>query len=413
MTARQRTTGKAARLGLLVTGLAGAVAACQLIVGVEPEADTARPPPRDASVVDAGAPDVDPCPHARPPAPPTSPSDPRATTHMFAVRRVTLGGLSDPDLPHRFDFDNLCTCANHDDRAPNTSRVSCVQPGEPCSAAANSDDDHGADLGGEAFLVLGPVGLKGLEKTEISDKFEDGRRGMLIGIGEYNETDNDTSVTVSLVGTGGVARPAPAPGSDAGPVDRPRQQVCDETTGPTYKPRWDGTTRDVWYGPTQAASAAASRAYVTGGLLVLDGTAASVKLPMFGQVLEQSRSIFVGRIARSPAGALTLRGNLVGVVSTAKLLSIFGSFQLPDVPDGGAQSLCQGPLFPTLTNVICSGRDLLESGDDRTRPCDASAMAVGFEAEEITLGDPSPVCPPIVPYPCDAQCPAIDAGGGD
>ena len=59
------------RLGLVVMALAAAVGACQLLVGVELEPDTPRPPaPPEASVPDAGGPDVDPCPHARPPPPP-------------------------------------------------------------------------------------------------------------------------------------------------------------------------------------------------------------------------------------------------------------------------------------------------------------------------------------------------------
>lgn len=415
-------------VGLAVAGLATAVAACQLLVGVEPEADTPRPPPlAEASVTDAGAPDVDPCPHARPPPPPAAPGDARRTTHVFAVRQVSFGGFT--DLPRRYDFDNLCTCENRDERAPGRPRVSCVQPGEPCTATTRSDDENGADLGGENLLALGGVGLRDVEKAEVSGKFEDGRRGLLVRLDDYNEGPDDSSVVLTLVATGGVQRRAGASadagsdadagrdggrdgGSDASAgQDRSRQQVCTETNDEAHKPSWDGTGRDVWFGPNTSTAALSAQAYVTGGRLVLNGTAASVRIPMFGQVLEQSRSVFVATLGRSPGGALTLRGNLVGIVSASKLLGLIGSFQNPVVGDAAPTSLCDGPLFSVLSNLICSGRDLLETGEDPSRPCDALALALGFAAEEITLGSASPACAPLAPFVCDAACPPIAAGG--
>jgi hypothetical protein len=136
---------------------------------------------------------------------------------------------------------------------------------------------------------------------------------------------------------------------------------------------------------------------------------------MFGQVLEQSRSVFVATLARSPSGALSFRGNLVGIVSASKLLGLVGSFQNPSVGDAAPTSLCDSPLFSVASNLICGGRDLLEKGDDPNRPCDAIALALGLAGEEITLGSPSPECAPLVPFVCDAACPPIrvDAAGGD
>lgn len=389
------------RMALVAGALGALLAACQLIVGVEQEADTPRPE-KAPPVQDAEPPDADPCPHARPPGPPSAANEGTAsTTHVFAIRKATFGGL--PQFPQSFDFDNRCTCANRDERDPSRPATSCIQASKECEPGSESDDNRGADLGGKALLGVGGENIASIVSAELNNRFERGDRGILVKLEGYNETDNDSAVDVTIVPSGGIQRPA---GSS---TDRPRSEVCTETTSTPYRPTWDGTKRDVWYREKASAQLAKTRGYVVAGKLVVENPNGSYRLPLFGQIVEETHPILVADLKKTESG-FTIIGNLVGVVSTNRIINIIGTLQNAD--SGVDSGFCQNPAFPFVTGLICGGRDLLESGNDPTRPCDAVALAIGLESREVTEGDNSFDCPqPLPNYPCDASCPPIDASG--
>jgi hypothetical protein len=385
------------RMALVAGALGALLAACQLIVGVEQEADTPRPE-KAPPVPDAATPDADPCPHARPPGPPAVANEATAsTTHVFAIRKATFGGLA--QYPQSFDFDNRCSCANRDTRDPSRPATSCIQATKECEPGRESDDNRGADLGGTALLAVGGDKVTEIVSGELNNGFERGDRGILVRLEGYNETADDSSVDVAIVPSGGIQRPA------GGAADRPRAEVCSEVTSSAYQPKWDESKRDVWYREKASAQLTKTRGYVVGGKLVVENPNGSYKLPLFGQVVEESHPILVADLTKTASG-FKLTGNLVGIVSTNRLINIIGSIRNAD---GGA-GFCQDSIFGIVTGVICRGRDLLESGNDPTRPCDAVALAIGVETQEVTEGDATFDCPQTPPaYSCDASCPPIEA----
>ena len=390
------------RMALVAGALGALLAACQLIVGVEQEADTPRPE-KAPPVLDAEPPDADPCPHARPPGPPSSAGEnAKATTHTFAVRNVVVGGFD--DLPSTFDFDNRCSCQNRDTRDPNQPATSCIQALPACTPTGNTDDERGADLGGQGFVERFKATLETFSKVELHDKFESGQRGILVRLSEYNETENDSSVTVAILPSVGIfGRPDRAASRDAG--------VCEQYATAAQAPSWAGDAGDTWYRENKNVPVVTTTGYVVDGKLVVDSPATAYRLPIFGQYLEESHPIFVANLSRPPGQAMNIRGNLVGITSASKVLRLFGTFQDP-LSLGKDAGICDNPTAVSVfTEAICNGRDLLELAKDPTAPCDAFALAFGMEALEITEGPSSPDCPPQPTYPCDASCPPIDASG--
>jgi len=389
------------RTGLLALGLtAGALYACQALIGIEDDPGLARlpdaPPPADTG------PDVDPCPHARPPPKPAGgASDPESTFH-FAVRKVFLGGL--PDFPNAYDFDGICSCENHDERIPGLPRTSCVQPSEACASGASTDDPEGRDLGGLIAFAAGKSYLP-IVARDINKPFEEGRLGFLVRVQGYNETANDTLVQVRVSTSIGVEARA-----DGGP--RTGAQACaDADSG--IRPSWNGAGNagDRWFGPNNAG--AASDGYVTNGTLVVNGSTTSYEIPVGAQTLRQSKSIFVASIGKSTTGrGFVLRGNLVGLVSADNLLSVIGEF--PDFLGNPGSRICDsagGITVGLFKGPLCDARDLLVNSNDPKRPCDALAFVVGIEAEQVAVETQAP-CAPFADagVACDLRCDSIDAG---
>lgn len=389
----------------LGTFAVSALAACSLLVGVKDEEDLKRPDaaPPDATL-DAGPPDVDPCPHAGPPPAPTTGAASPEVTHAFAVRKVFLGGLRDapdsgPPVPTAYDFDRICSCENHDERVPGLPRTSCVLPNgaELCSPSAGPlDDPEGRDLGAvNAFRSARPF-VQAIEDNDVNPIFNNGNLGFLLQVDGYNETADDPKVLVRVYSSIGIAR--------VGDAGRDGSTVCRGADPGVVKPSWNGAKTDVWF--ASSGSASASEGYVTGGQLVVNGTAASYFLPVGGGVLKQSKSIFVGQLTKQDGGVgYLLRGNLVGLVSASNLLGVIGTFRSPL----SAARLCEDPVgFPLFKSPLCASRDLLESSTDPNRPCDSIAFVVGIEAEEVSAESPTAPCGPLNADGgdlCDAQCP--------
>lgn len=375
------------RFGAAVAVVAGSLLACQILVGIEDDPGVERFPPRPPDATFDASPDVDPCPHAGPPGEPDSGAPSPETTLVFAVRKVRLGGF--PDLPQAFDFDKICSCENRDERLPNALRTSCKQEGDPCAPGNPTDDPFGRDLGAVNAFKGASFVLGQLEQTSVNPYFELGRAGALLRVEGYNETPNDRKVVVTVLPSRGIEKPA---GSGS---TRPLDSACmTADPAPDGLPRWSSTldagsdaALDRWY-LAGSGEATGSVGYVTDGQVIVNGSKAAYEIPFGGFSIRQTNSIFVSNIKRGANGRWTIRGNIVGLVSAAKLLEVIG--QLP--ANGGL--LCEGGAGPAAAQFICRARDLLEASEDPSKPCDAIALAIGIEAEEASIGSTA-ACPPV------------------
>lgn len=388
------------RFGAAVAVVAGSLLACQILVGIEDDPGVERFPPRppDAMALDA-APDVDPCPHAGPPGEPDSGASSPDTQVVLAVRRVRLGGFT--DFPQAFDFDKTCSCENRDERLPNVPQTSCKQAGDPCAPGNPTDDPAGRDLGAVNAFRGASFVLGQLEQTTVNPYFELGRAGVLLRIDGYNETPNDRRVVVTVLPSRGIQEPA-----NGGPMRSVDTACMALEPAVDGRPRWSSmldagpdATLDRWY-TSGAGEATGSVGYVTDGQVIVNGAKTAYEIPFGGFSLRQTGSIFVAKVQRGANGRWTLRGNIVGLVSAAKLLEVLGR-----LPSGGG-FLCEGGVGLGVSTFICDARDLLESSDDPTKPCDSVALAIGIEAEEAVIGDGA-LCPPAdagIDPACTLRC---------
>jgi len=397
------------RFGVVAVGIAGGLLACQVLVGIEDDPGVERFPPRPPDATVDAAPDVDPCPHAGPPGEPDSGAPSPERTLVFAVRSMRLGGHE--DLPTGYDFDGICSCENRDQRLPGARSTSCRQPGEVCTPGKPTDDGQGRDLGGALALSGAGSLVRIVERNDINPRLDDGRIGVLLKVDGFNESPNDRKISVALFPSPGIELPA------NGGVARDTAAACLGLPTDGGSPAWtpdaalDGATdggpaRDRWF-VGGAGSATGTDGYVTGGLLVVNGSKAAYEIPIAGRNLRQTKSIFVAKIEKGPSGRWTLRGNLVGLVSAAGLLSVVGV--LPDPLGAGEPKppLCMNAqLAALITPQVCAARDLLETSEDPNRACDAVALAIGIEAEEAAIGSPlqCPVPDAAVPDGCVLTC---------
>jgi len=402
------------RFGVVAAGIAGGLLACQVLVGIEDDPGVERfPPLPEAATVDA-SPDVDPCPHAGPPPMPESGAASPETALVFAVRRIRLGGHE--DLPTGYDFDGICSCENRDQRVPGLPATSCKQPGEACVPGRPTDDSEGRDLGGSLALSGAGSLVRLVETNDVNPRFDDGRLGILLKVEGFNESDNDRKVTVSLFPSPGIE--LPANGQQERDVDAACQGLPTDGGAPVWTPDAgpdgavrdsgvDAAVRDTWFVGGSGGGATGTEGYVTGGLLVVNGSKAAYEIPIAGRSLRQTKSIFVAKIAKGSSGRWTLRGNLVGLVSAAGLLNVVGLLPDPLAMTEPKPPLCANEgLARLIAPQVCSARDLLETSEDPTRACDAVAFAIGIEAEEAALGKPlqCPVPDASVPPGCVLTC---------
>jgi len=389
---------RALRITAAAAALASLLVACQLLVGVKDEEENLRPVSSADGGADAnaeGGPAPDPCPHGLPPGPPaTAPAQPERR-HVLAVKSILMGGYS--DLPRAFDFDRLCTCANRDERNGNTRHTSCKAPkGDRCDERRPNDDSEGRDLGGlNAFnrddIFFNSV-ITGVERDDVNAKFDQGLLGFVMTMEGYNETPNDTKVDISFTLSSGIERTG-----DAGIV-RPPGEACAALNDAGVKPLWEAGV-DTWY--TSGSASQGKAGWVTEGLLVVDNVGTSYTLPIGAQTLRQESPVFVGKV--TPDGPrVSVRGNLVGIVSATSLLNLIGAFRDPINTN---VKICESDagLINNVKASICDARDLLERSTDPNRECDAFAIAIGIDLIEVQSG-PTNNCSPLAASPCNERC---------
>ncbi len=353
-----------------------ALAACQLIVGVDDEAGVPRPVTTEAGSVDAGP--VDPCRKHVPPPRSEVPAPDDKLDLVFAVRQFvaqpsqgTLG----------YDLDGRCTGID----GSTTADPPCVGPSP--SRDADGGVDNGIAKVLETFKVFSntddPVG------QAATNNIAGGVFTNLIGVFGYNGQKNDPSVQVQVVVSVGLR----SVGCDGGTTDG---------GGERLKPQWDGC--DTWNHTPDAIKDGANPVW----LQVREGYVADDTLVV--QIPESKIGIFIGEFAVYD-GAMTARierdanGRVIGLRNGvfAGRASASDMLRVVQFLNFNRTVVCEDPIaFQAIKDALCKGRDIPihREDDGKGQRCDGVSVAFGFEADPARVGIAEPVP--------DASCPVRD-----
>jgi hypothetical protein len=347
---------------------------------------------------------------ALPPLPPAhdDPSTDPPYTGFLAMQTIDVGASPDggPVLPDSgaplppigFDLDQECTCCGQPAGAACTVAGSCVAPNIVC------DDNQGRDhVALNIFRVI-----PNATATAVAG-MQAGQFSILLQIGGYNGTPNDSSVTLALYVSNGI------------------EGVVDGGLGPATL-RHDGT--DLWTVDSHYLSQAQNGgtvpdgtncngtdlcvpSYIDNDAYVTDGILVSRPSPVLqltfgyhanigGALMKLSDAIISGKLVPTIVGGQKLWGLVDGSISgrwaSSQLLGNLAT--LPDaVVDGsffcGTDPLLKVP-YAELKAYVCAQQDIMaNSGEDNTgAPCDALSMSLGFTAEPAQVGTVYTVSPP-------------------
>jgi hypothetical protein len=353
-------------IGVLIAAVAVAVAACQVVAGIERVDKTQRTSAVDGGPVDPNRPNPnDPCKHMRPLPAPESDDDRNGELPGFylAIRATTTSGTMG-GAPIGFDLDNVCTC----DKRTETFRAgasSCTPKTDDC------DSDGGVDnKGANLFGLFAPSGFDFDERAV--EQIEEGRRGLLLYITKYNGKPNDSEVIVGAMVTHGIRD-----GDGCG-------------TRPTAKgwapPGWCGHDRwsysAEYVKPGSAEPVGNGNGYVTNGTLVFQS---DLPLTMFfgSTTVNFGSPITAGKLEKKPDGFWKLSAVLAGRIPANELLAAVGTFN-----DGDDLVVCKTPVFPAIKQSLCDSADINRSNrfDFQGGTCDAVSMALSFTAEQSDVG---------------------------
>jgi hypothetical protein len=349
-------------------GLAAALAACQVLVGVSDEEGAPRPTGTGTT------PGADLCPHEAPAPPPQGAQDgPDQAPAWFAL--TTLEGLPRPDgRPVGFDLDKRCT---------GFPAPTAFDGGALC-ASAIVDENGGVDNATSRLFGALPGGYG----KALFDGFRAQARGtrtLLVYLARYNGQPNDPSVVARLVASEALQSTScdgGAPTGDGGAL----LEGCDTWAFPqgALTPSDGGATPAVLH-----------EGYVSEGRLVL-GTKSALELevevargtfplPLSGAVLDARISEKVGA---QGATVRTLTGTIAGRVSVSALLAAFAR----------QPALCAAPELEAYKRAACAYRDMPGSlSDDPLRACTHLSVGLAFSSVQARLGGPVAPTPPTPP----------------
>ncbi len=347
---------------------------------------------------DAGADGaIDPCAHARVPAPPAADDGSGNVDLLLAasfIRVLPRGtiALPHPVEPSGLDLDNTCTC-------PGPETCKALTGMAHCDADGGADDSTGAVFLG--FAALAPD----FNDDHLNTTLRAGNSTVLFRVKSYNGGLNDKQVTFIVYTSRGLSRPDPG---DAG------------SDGAPPPPKYDGT--DVWTidpssllggvtvdgGPSCEGNDnvcvplfADTQAYVKDGVLV-----SHVDFPItIGSggnelVLTISAATLYAKLIPDGATFRIDDGQIGGRFNAGGLLTALG---VSADPIGKASALCNDQaLYQNIKARVCGAADIMTHPlDDSTgKACDALSIAVSFSASAGHLG-PVFTKPPNSD-PCDA-----------
>jgi len=303
------------------------------------------------------------------PCPNDSSAPDSSEQYVFAARRLQFGKPADwEDSPKSFALGYDMDCSDR----PNEGRPVLCRP------RAGAEDDsgwhqlpHGID-NSLSSRILAPLyetaAMFGrdidLDATYSADQ-EAGRLGTLVAVSDWNATDDDPSVTVSVYSSPGVS-------AENGP------------------PRWDGTDEwdrysDVPGNDSKFFKVENAQGYVADGVLVVDHRARGDISYRFGSPENSFRIIvrevsFIGRLS-------TERLDNFNMIAVAPFTSMFEV-----VPEAAkVLSACDpaGELFlkDQLSDLLVGAADMpTERGRPETEACDGITFAWAQDSVRARFG---------------------------
>ena len=306
------------------------------------------------------------CDHALPPKRPTS-GDPRGTLDLvFAMKMVDLGDTDPPNRPG-IDLDRTCTCGEP------RQEGQCVIPPFVMGGTIPCDPADGRDNAVVPLIQESKTALM-QGSPEFTAAIAQGKWSLLVRVSEYDGSPNDSSVSLAVYVTSGLAAP----------------------------PLWDGN--DAW--PVRAESLA--NATDENQPLIVDPNAYVVDGQLVG-VISGELDINTTLKVRLASGFLTGKlvseggvwriddGLLAGTWLANEALKAVGNLTISNVP------LCTlGPSYAVVRSIICNNVDIASAP---TLPCDSLSFGMRMTAEAAKLGAITPA------QPLPPVCPADQCGG--
>ena len=318
----------------------------------------------DVVASDSGA-DVDPCNHAEPPDRPAKddPSDAGGATFVLALDNVDFDLAGDAGGPAvGLDLDHTCTCPGP---------KSCVPA---ASSNAQCDDPQGRDNAGGALIKqFSAISSSELNANKVNTNMAKGVNSMVLVLSNYDETPNDTTVSLAVLVSNGTV-----PLDDAGTNPIPKHDGTDQ---------WGiDPSSLVGSAPPYVAVNEDDAAYIVNGVLVAHVSFPFGLGPSVGaNFLRVDGAYLVGTLTKTSAG-YSLTGYVTGRWDTRNILT--GMAGMHD-PFNSGQFLCgSDSTYLALKAAICAGADITRDStrDNTNAPCDALSLAVGFGAEPAQLG---------------------------
>ncbi len=340
----------------------------------------------DARSAEAGADAADPCNHARIPARPDhdDPSGVDAGEIVVASRSLVFDIDAGNGETVGYDLDNICTCPGP---------ASCNGPQKTVC-----DDPRGRDNAAGALLNNFASYADAFNPQKINDRIAAGRIGLVIRIGNYNGTLNDTQINAALFLSngiegyqdGGTPKPPQYNGNDVWTVD-PKSLVGG--VAPPYIPNSDNVD---------------NAAYVSNGMAVASlndifidfsgGTGtAQLRVDLTGVIV-------TAKLVPNGKGGFDVgEGTLAGRWPTRKLLTSFAGIHDP-LSMNPNQYLCgDSGTYTGLKNLACNQRDIASviQNDGQNARCDALSFALRFNTAAARLGSVYSGVAPL--QPCGPQ----------
>lgn len=318
--------------------------------------------------------------------PPTRPEGTGGTGPeiFFAFQQIKIdtqapadGGLAPPQ---GFDLDGLCSC--------HPSEKACV-PAEGTTASDGCDPDtRGRD---DALAALFNVLLAGIQQASTdfaNEKIRQGQFTVMIDLRNWDGTDNDPSVDVTLFGSQLLERPD---GGRSAPL-------FDGTDTWTIDPLslFDGDSKlgkdcriDVSFCNAPATRIAAGEfgnAYVKDGVLVAKFKSAPFVIGTnVGDLMYDAEDpTLVARLTKGEDGRTRLDGEVLGRWRSDKALAAIGALNFPG-QDGGPEPLCTQPTtYGIAKQAVCTLADLPLTPDaGPTTLCQTLSASIAFSASTV------------------------------
>jgi hypothetical protein len=371
-----------------LSAVAVALAACQVIVGIEHVPKDQAPVTSGEGGSSSGVPANDPCKHAFPPAvaDKDDPGDDLPPIYLAAVKlsfiNPTEHGVSG------YDLDKSCTC----DKRPGTA----FDGGAPCvpppGGQLQCDPDGGLD--NSALALFNQFNLAAQISSKngtIDDSFNNdavnGVRDILFYIQGWTGKPNDSDVKVFLFVSNG---------ANQMPID------LDGGTGEWSYPS------SVQLQGTSLIPTTVADGYVSNGTLVV-AIKGGVSILLGGVGLTFNDAIIIGDLSIASNNIVKFDGVVGGRIKATDLLTAAGQF---NVGNNTPACMDKSGLFTLIKTPVCAAPDITSSDkqDFKGNVCDSISSSIAIVALTTKIGGTEPKDFPkdSTTNPCAPGQPGVD-----